>query len=1047
MKFTEDSLERAVIELLEAEGYTHHHGSTIHKAMDAVLLYDDLRLYLKERYKSEGITDNEVNGIIRQLDNYSHSALYDSNKAILKLLADGFTLKREDRSQKDIYIHLVDFDNKSNIYKAVNQLEIQGYEKRIPDVILYINGLPLVVMEFKTAIQENCTMHDAYKQLTIRYRRDIPELLKYNAFCVISDGANSKAGSLFAQYDFFYSWRKAEADDKPVDGISALITMVKGLFNQHRLLDVVHNFIYFPDTSTHDIKIVCRYPQYYAANRLLDNIKHEMRPNGSGKGGTYFGATGCGKSFTMLYLARLLMKSKHFASPTIVLITDRTDLDDQLSEEFTNAKGYIGDETIVNVESREKLRELLQARSSGGVFLTTVQKFTEDTGILTDRTNVICISDEAHRSQVNLEQKVRVTKDGVKRGYGFAKYLRDSLPNATYVGFTGTPVDATMDVFGPVVDAYTMKESVDDKITVKIVYEGRAAKVLLDESKLKEIEGYYAQCVEEGANEYQVEESKKAVTQMDVILGDPKRLKLLAADFVEHYEKRLSEGASVLGKVMFVSSNREIAYKLYKEIITFRPEWAAAKVCDDGAVLTEKEKKEIKPMERIKLVMTRHKDDVKEMYDALGTKEYRKELDRQFKQAKSNFKIAIVVDMWLTGFDVPFLDTIYIDKPVQRHSLIQTISRVNRVYEGKDAGLVVDYIGIKKNMNLALKMYSQVHEDDFDETGKAVVIVKDQLDILGMLFNKFESSGYFKGSPLEQLHCLNRAAEYVQLTGDMEKRFVDAVKKMRGAFNLCCSSEDISNEERDHIHFYIAVKSIIHKLTTGEAPDTAQMNARVREMIEEALRSEGVEEIFKLDKDDKGVNEDIFSDEYLAKVEKLELPNTKIKLLQKLLAQAIKEYKKVNRIKGVDFSERLKKLVDFYNERKESMALANDVLEDVAQQFADLFRDLKKEKDSFMDLGIDFEEKAFYDILKSIAAKYKFEYSENKLIKLSQDVKKIVDDKAKYTDWSHRDDIKAELKVDLILVLAENGYPPVPKDEVFKEIFEQAENFKKYSKG
>ncbi len=1047
MKFTEEALEKAVIELFQAENYQHLNGTHIHKEISEVLLRDDLKTFLLNRYSEDDITPSEIASIIRKLEILPASNLYDSNKAIMKLVSDGFVMKREDRSKKDLFIQLLDFETlDNNLFKIVNQLEIQGYEKRIPDGIVYINGLPLVVLEFKSAIKENTTIKDAYTQLTVRYRRDIPELFKYNAVCIISDGVNNKAGSLFAPYDFFYAWRKIEGNE-PLEknGIDSLFTLIKGLFNQARLLDVIHHFVYFPDTSTKEEKIVPRYPQYYAGIKLFESIKQNMKPHGSGKGGTYFGATGCGKSFTMLYLTRLLMRSVHFQSPTIVLITDRTDLDDQLSTQFTNAKGFIGDDTVICVESRDDLKTYLKNRNSGGVFLTTIHKFTESTELLTDRANVICISDEAHRSQINLEQTVTVTALGVEKKYGFAKYLHDSLPNATYVGFTGTPIDGTLAVFGEVVDAYTMKESVHDEITVRIIYEGRAAKVLLNDAKLKEIEDYYKKCAEDGTNDYQIEESKKATTQLEIILGDPKRLKLVAQDFVAHYEKRMEEGASVKGKVMFVSSSHPIAYGLYKEIITLRPQWAEIREASEDTNLTEKEKKEVKPIEKIKMVMTRHKDDAKELYDLLGTKESRKELDRQFKNEKSNFKIAIVVDMWLTGFDVPFLDTIYIDKPIQQHSLIQTISRVNRVYEGKEAGLVVDYIGIKSNMNAALAKYSKVDINDFEDTDKAVVIVKDQLDLLAKLFYKFAHSLYFTGSSLQQLHCLNQSVEYVQLTEETEKRFMAITKKLRSAYGLCCSSEDINQQERDTIHYYLAIRAIIHKLTKGDAPDSAQMNEAVRKMIEEALISEGIEEIFKLDKDDPNQNADIFSDDYMAKIDKIKLPNTKIKLLQKLLSKAIAEFKKTNRIKGVDFSKKLKRLVEIYNEREDDTAFANDVLNDVAEQFTNLFEELKKERNSFIDLGIDFEEKAFYDILKAIAEKHQFEYSHDKLITLSKEVKKIIDDKARYTDWSHRDDIKAELKVDLILILAEYGYPPVPKDEIFKEIFEQAENFKKYS--
>jgi len=1072
MKFTEAQLESAIIELLGCEGYPHVFGEAIERQPQEVLIKEDLRCFLSKRYAAEGITEGEIETIIKQLEAYSVGDLYESNKAIMKLVSDGLLLKREDRSQKDLYIQLIDYTDliafrrpkagevpevvaeeqapyqgARNIYKVVNQLEIIGYEKRIPDGILYINGLPLVVFEFKSAIREEATVHDAYVQLTTRYKRDIPELFKFNAFCVISDGVNSKCGSFFAPYEFYYAWRKVESEDRVErDGIDSLGTMIRGLFNPKRLLDVIRNFIYLPDVSRKEEKILCRYPQYYAATKLYQNIVAHMRPDGDGKGGTYFGTTGCGKSYIMLFLSRLLMKSVDLSSPTIVLITDRTDLDDQLSAQFTNGKGYIGDDAVISVESREHLRELLKGRNSGGVFLTTIHKFTEDTELLTERSNVICISDEAHRSQVNLDQKLRVTQEGVKRTFGFAKYLHDSLPNATYVGFTGTPIDATLDVFGEVVDAYTMTESVADEITVRIVYEGRAAKVLLDNGKLQEIEDYYKQCAEDGASDYAIEESKRANAQMNSILGDPDRLKALAEDFVKHYDTRVSEGSTVKGKAMFVCSNRQIAYAFYQEVVALRPEWAEVKVCEEGAQLTEAEKKKIKPMERIKMVMTRGKDDEAELYKLLGSKDYRKELDRQFKNAKSNFKIAIVVDMWLTGFDVPFLDTIYIDKPIQRHNLIQTISRVNRKYGEKEKGLVVDYIGIKKQMNLAMAQYGKTDQQNIEEIQSSIIVVKDHMSLLAAMFHQFDLAPYFSGEPMKQLHCLNRAAEFVQLTEKQEKRFMFLVKRMKAAYDICSGSDAFTQQERDLLHFYFAVRSIIYKLTKGNAPDLAQMNAKVREMIQEALQSDGVEEIFKLD-ENSGHEVDIFSEDYLAKIEKIKLPNTKIKLLQKLLAKAIEDFKRVNKMKGVDFSKQFKALVDKYNERKESDVLRSEVLEDFTDEIIDLYHAMKREKESFADLGIDFEEKAFYDILKALARKYDFEYPEDKLIVLSKAVKGVVDDKAKYTDWSQRDDIKAELKVDLIILLAENGYPPVDRDEVYKEIFEQAENFKKYQGG
>jgi type I restriction enzyme R subunit len=745
----------------------------------------------------------------------------------------------------------------------------------------------------------------------------------------------------------------------------------------------------------------------------------------------------------MLFLSRLLMKSVDLASPTIVLITDRTDLDDQLSGLFTNGKGYIGDESVISVESREHLRTLLKGRNSGGVFLTTIHKFTEDTELLTDRTNVICISDEAHRSQVNLDQKLKITEDGVKRTFGFAKYLHDSLPNATYVGFTGTPIDATLDVFGEVVDAYTMSESVADEITVPIVYEGRAAKVILDNSKLQEIEKYYDECAEKGASDYAIDDSKKAMAKMGAILGDPQRIATLAADFVAHYERRIEEGSTVAGKAIFVSSSREIAYAFYKEVIALRPEWAEVRVCAEGVELTDQQKKEILPMERIKMVMTRGQDDEKALYNLLGNKDERKKFDTQFKKAESNFKIAIVVDMWLTGFDVPFLDTIYIDKPVQRHNLIQTISRVNRKFENKKKGLVVDYIGIKKQMNLALAHYSKADSGNIEEVEASIIVVRDHLDLLGRIFHQFDSKPYISGTPVEQLHCLNLAAEFVQLTDKIEKRVMFLVKRLKAAYDICSGSDVFSDTERDYIHFYLAVRSIVAKLTKGEAPDSAQMNAKVRKMISDALLSDGIEEIFKLGED--GASEiDIFGENYLAKIEKIKLPNTKIKLLQQLLKRAIDDFKKINKVKGVDFTKQFQALVNKYNERDEKDILRSEVLEGFSDEMIEMIHALHREKESFGEMGIDMEEKSFYDILKTLAHKYDFDYPEDKLINLAKEVKNVVDDKAKYTDWSARADIKAELKVDLIILLAKNDYPPVDRDEVYKEIFEQAENFKKY---
>lgn len=1042
MKFTENSLEESIINLFQEIGIQHLNGERIEREKSEIIFKDDLTDFLKNEYKSNNISQNEIDTIIRLLEGKPSSDLFETNKFVLNLISEGYLLKRDNRNSKDFLINLINFsDPKKNNYKIVNQLEILGYQKRIPDCILYINGLPLVVFEFKSAIKENCTIHDAYIQLTQRYRRDIPDLFKYNAFCVISDGVNNKVGNIFSNYEFFYSWRKITGEEhEDTQGIDTLFSLIKGAFEKNRLSEIIEDFIYFQDTSKEETKVLCRYPQFYAAKKLFKNILLNKKPTGSGKGGTYFGATGCGKSFTMLFLSRLLMKSLDFSSPTIVLITDRTDLDDQLSELFVNSKKFLRDENVISVKNRVELRNLLKQRKSGGVFLTTIQKFNEDLSLLSDRQNIICISDEAHRTQVNLDQNIQITTEGLEKKYGFAKHLHNSLPNATYVGFTGTPIDKTIDVFGEVVDAYTMKESVNDQITVKIVYEGRAAKVLLNPEKIQEIENYYDQCAEDGASQYAIDESKKSTTKMQMILGDPSRLKLLANDFINHYEKRCNEKSSDANKTIFVCSSRKIAFDFYKEIISLRPNWTEIKKADNFENLSKKDQIEILPIEKIKMVMTRDKDDPEKLWNLLGDKNYRKTLDKQFKIPQSNFKIAIVVDMWLTGFDVPSLDSIYIDKPIKRHNLIQAISRVNRNYKEKSKGLVVDYIGIKKQMNLALAHYSKTDQKNIEEINESILIVKNNLNILDTIFAKFDSSLYFEGTSLQKLNCLKHASEYIQKTSEIEKNFMKIVKEVKLAYEICSGSEKINQLERDKIYFYISIRSIIFKLTKHNAPDTAQMNYKVKEMISEAISSDGIQELFKIGEDNSEL--ELLDEDHYETISKIKLPNTKFKLLQLLISRKIELLKSVNKVKSVNFSKKLHSLVEKYNDRNEQDVLRSEIINEFSNKIVDLYEELQNENISISKKGINFEANAFFDILFSISKKYQFHYPESKMKDLSNEIRKIVIEKAKYTDWLNRNDIKAELKADLIVLLSKFDYPPIAHDDAYKEIFEQAVHFK-----
>ena len=1053
--FSEAVLEQAIIDKFIAEDYDYVSGDNLHRELTDVLIEEDLTTFLTAKYASQGITHAEIESIIRSLRYASSSPLYSANRNMFLRMVEGETFVREDRTAKDFHLRLIDFDleDNKNIVKIVNQMTIKGAKAtRRPDAIVYINGLPVVVMEFKSAIKEDTTIHDAYTQITTRYMRDIPELFKYNCFAVLSDGVNTKAGSIFSDYEHFYSWRRIEAQDRPVDGIDTLDTMIQGMFRKERLYDIIHNFIYFPDTDNgKNMKVVASYPQYFAARKLLANVLVHQKPNGDGKGGTYFGTTGCGKSFIMLFLTRLIMHESSLHSPTVLLITDRSDLDDQLSRQFLNSKKFIGDNTVVEMESREQLKSLLAKTASGGVYLTTIQKFADEFGELSTRQNIICISDEAHRTSNNLDMKLVLKSDEVLKRYGFAKFLHTALPQATYVGFTGTPVDATMDVFGAVIDQYTMTDSVKDGITVRLVYDGRPARATLDDSKVQEIERYYKQCLDAGSNEYQVEASKKAVTNMAAIIGDDDVLNSVADYFIDHYETRVHEGSTVAGKCMFVCLNRPIAFKFYNILKEKRPEWFELKVAPDGVELSEQDKKELIPMPMCQFVATRSKDDPQDMYDLLGTDATRKTAAIQFKNIHSNFKIAIVVDLWLTGFDVPFLDTIYIDKPInQSHTIIQTVSRVNRSYAGKYSGLIVDFIGIKPGLLAALRTYTDFEEDKFDDDSvqAAIRIVRNQLEVLDAMTHGFNNKKYFTGTPGEKLQCLNEAAEFIQKTKDLEQRFMSNVLRLSKAFNLCNSGKDFTKYELDLVHYYKAVRSILFKLTKGDAPDTDTMNAHVQKMLEDAIKSEGIEEVFSTDTDVDQEAVDLFSDEYLTRISRIKLPNTKVKILTQLLQKKVNEFKKVNKIKAKSFEERLHAIVDSYNNRMTDAEYVKSILDDVAAQLMDLIQKMKEEETSFESMGIDYEEKAFYDILVAVADKFKFDFPDDENIELAKEIRAALRDKEKYADWANSAQIKALMQADIIIILAKHGYPPTPPEiyeKVYSEIIEQAENFKKYS--
>lgn len=1107
-KFYESDYEEAFVDLLQQNGWEYTFGDDLHRQYDQTLIEDDMRAYLQRRYASENLTSGEIDAIIANLRNIGEPSLYHTLRKTFLTYRDGFLFQRHN-SNDTLWIDYLDFtsdDPKTyNIFRCVNQFIVSynaGQKTRRPDVMLFINGIPVLIVELKNPADMNATIADAYDQIHIRYKRDIPHLMKYCALSCISDASNSRLGTTYTPYIHYYAWKKVEnEDDTAKMGIPELMTLINGAYRPDRILQLLRDFTYFPDIKLgKEEEIVCRYPQFFATHKLFDNILKHLRSNGGdGKGGTYFGATGCGKTYTMVFLARqLALRSKELGSPTIVILVDREDLQKQSVKLFENSTDFLCNGMVRKIESRDDLKKELSQRESGGVFICTIQKFCEDTGLLSTRSNIICFSDEAHRTQTGVGAKLKIvdklpekkTEAGARTElvadkakeeeqlgayvtYGFAKYLRDAFPNATYVGFTGTPIDETVYVFGEVVDKYTMNEAVRDGITVGIKYIPRLARVVLDAKKAAEIEKYYEQCYDEGAKPEDIKKSKEAMATLEVIIGDPERLRRIAVDVVSHFEKTCAEQPELLQKAMIVCSNREIAYNLYCKFKDIRPQWFEKKKCEDESKLSKEELEKLKEVPFINIVATRGANDPDDMYETLGEDSHRDMLAEQFKNENSNFRIAVVVDMWVTGFDVPCLSVLYNDKPLQKHNLIQTISRVNRKFQvtvhdpdgdrivEKQNGLIVDYIGIHEKMEQAMKQYggdgAATSKDDLEASK---IIFDNELQILKELMHNCDLSDYFSDVPLKRLLSLQTGAEFVlsQIIIDGSKvsfqtLFKQHVKRLRAAYNICNPAGVLSDEDVAWAQCFMAILSYVNKATPGQH-DVASMNKAVETMVREAIMCTGVESLLQTDPEIE-----IFEEDFEKHLAEIKMPNTKFQILVKMLSKAIKEYSKTNMVAAKRFEDMLKELVQQYNDRDkdifgnkvagQTVAQIQQVIDNKVQSLTDkileLFKSLKKDKEKFKELGITFEEKAFFDILVAVRDENKFEYADEKCVDLSKKIKELIDNTAIYADWNNNDNLKAELADNMIDLLYDNGYPPAWNDDVYDRVMEQVNNFKKYN--
>lgn len=1091
-KYFESDYEEALIDLLIQQGWEYTYGGSISRNNREVLLVDDLNQYLQQRYVDLQATDiEEITNRLRHVSGQTHFELLRNT---FYLVRDGFRYTRnQDGATFDI--EFVDFEaqNKNNIYRCVNQFEV-GYgiknDIRIPDVLLFVNGIPLCICELKNPTDFNATIADAYDQIHIRYKRDIPHLLRYSPLSCISDATvnNTKLGTTYTPYNHYYVWKKVNNEDESAKrGADQVKTIVAGVFEPNRFLEIIRDYVYFPDKK-HDKEeeIVCRYPQFFATRMLRESVLKAHSENSS-KGGTYFGATGCGKTYTMMFLARQLsLRCKELGSPTIVMIVDREDLQTQAGKLFLRSEEFLSLGAAKIIADREDLKTELSIRESGGFFICTIQKFCEQTGELNTRKNIICFSDEAHRTQVRLNTQLKI-KDQKVESEGktetsigafitkpYAEHLRAAFPNATFVGFSGTPIDETIQVFGDVVDSYTMQQSVEDEITVELKYIPRIANVTLESEKVKEIDAYYKQCADEGATDDDVAASKKAMSAMEMILGDDERLDRLAKDIIEHYTNACENKSDVVQKAMIVCSKRKIAYRLLQKFRAQKPEWFEEKKSPDDSKLTAEELNELSPMPTIAMVATRRSNDPEEMYNYLGDKTRSKKLDDAFKSENSNFRIVIVVDMWITGFDVPCLTFLYNDKPLQKHSLIQTISRVNRKYEGKEYGYIIDYIGIRENMMEAMRKFGGdtfgPSEDDVQQALEALII---ELKILSDVFVDFDITPFTdsKTTPLERLECLSEAADYIitlteQLNLSDEKNkpksvsvktfFLAHVKRLRTAYDICQPSNVLINEQLSLSQCFMAVASYIRK-TAGEKHDTESMNRTVEKMVAEALKCNSVVSILQTD-----VEENIYSPEFVEQLDLIKLPATKLEVLIKMLRKSIKEYKDTNKIAAEKYEELLNKTLEEYHNRRASLSsqeatttqteAVDSIIRNATQQALDILSKLGEDKDSFRKLGLTFEEKAFYDILMHLRDKYNFEYGEDKKVGsliindkcklLAQKIKELIDVESSFTDWLNNINIRAGLNKKIFFCLHNNGYPPQYNDEVLEQVMGQVENFK-----
>ena len=1001
MPINENTLEQVIISELRKNGYEYFYGPDINRDYHEVILGDSFEAAMFKI--NQGIKADMVEEAYKSIKNLGLLKLEDMNAAFHKYLIEGVPVNYRVNGELRTYtVKLIDFtDPEKNEFHVVNQYTVIEYKNKRPDVLVFVNGIPLVLFELKNITNEETTIENAYKQVK-NYQMDIPSLFYYNAFNVISDGLDTRMGTITSDFTRYMVW-KSENGEKPEEGgLNYFSVLLNGVFPKARLLDLIRNFIVFQNSKGRTIKIIAGYHQYFAVRKAVERTRNALEEH-SRKVGVVWHTQGSGKSLSMVFYTGCIVSNPEFNNPTIVVLTDRNDLDNQLFDTFCSSSKLLLRQTPKQARSREHLKELLRIKA-GGIIFTTIQKFEESSEVLSERSNIIFMADEAHRSQYGLDGKL--DRETGEWKYGMAKYMRDSLPNATFIGFTGTPIDfddrSTVEVFGEYIDIYDMTQAVEDGATVPIYYENRTAKIKLNEELLKKIDAEYEKMVGE-ASETAIEKSKSDLSTIEAIIGSKERLSLLADDMIAHYEDRQYV---LTGKAMIVCMSRRIAINLYRIILEKRPEWK----------------------QKVKVVLTSSNQDDEDWHDIIGNKAYRDGLMLEFKDNASEFKIAIVVDMWLTGFDVPSMATMYIDKPMKGHNLMQAIARVNRVYQDKEAGLIVDYIGMAAELKSALSQYTKRDQDKIPDLGQALSIAIEKLEIMRDMFYGFDYSDFFGQDDSVRLVTIANGVNFaLGMEEDEQKSFIRESTALSQAETLCRSMLDFRIKQE--IEFFKCVKAGICKTAGRMGITTNEINARIMKLLEQAIEQDGVYNIFA-EAGKKNPEISILSEEYMEKIRRMKHKNIAAEMLRKLLEDNIRVFARTGVVKSQLFSEKMQKLLKMYNNRLITSA-------EVIEELLNLSKEMTEAYKAGDEKGLSVEELAFYDALVSDPEVLR-KMQDKVLIEMAQELTELIR-RSRTVDWDKKESARAYMRTQVKHLLRKYKYPPEKAKGAVDIVIKQAE--------